>query len=247
MESYLITKGVNMNTVTPHTHTRHKIAFFDEESDARAALQDLMDAAFPSEDISVVTRNHDENEGLVHSDDASDVVESAVNGAGAGAAAGGMGALLAGLAALAIPGVGPLLGAGPIALSLLGITLGAGAGATAGTLSRLAFNDDDIEKRLEDGTTIIGVTGDELRLKEAQEIFEKHNPQGLNDLLLDRVGQKPDFTLEPAPAAERPQEPRHETIRASEASERGVSRSPRHRRLTHRERDQHIQQSQSIV
>lgn len=223
---------------------RHKIAFFDKEDHARAALRDLLDAAFPPEDISVVTRNHEENQGLLLEDDASDVLESAINGAGAGAAAGGMGALLAGLAALAIPGVGPLLGAGPIALSLLGITLGAGAGATAGTLSRLAFHDDDLKERLEGGTTILGVTGDPARLQEAQEIFERHQPDGLNDLLLDRVGEEPSFVLEPEPA---PEHPHHERIRASEAAQGGVSRSPRHRRLSHREQDQRLQPTQKVV
>ncbi len=60
--------------------------------------------------------------------------EGAVTGAGAGGVTGGVLGLLAGIGALAIPGVGPLIAAGPIMAALSGVAVGAAVGGIAGGL-----------------------------------------------------------------------------------------------------------------
>jgi hypothetical protein len=55
-------------------------------------------------------------------------------------ALGGVGGLLAGLAGLAIPGIGPILAAGPIAAALSGAPGGAGLGAVTGGLIGALMN-----------------------------------------------------------------------------------------------------------
>src|SRR4051812_39746427 len=59
----------------------------------------------------------------------------ALKGAGTGAAVGGVVGLVAGVAALAIPGVGPIIAAGPIASALAGAGIGAAAGGVVRALA----------------------------------------------------------------------------------------------------------------
>lgn len=60
--------------------------------------------------------------------------EGAATGAGVGGVTGGVLGLLAGIGALAIPGVGPLIAAGPIMAALSGAAVGATVGGIAGGL-----------------------------------------------------------------------------------------------------------------
>jgi uncharacterized membrane protein len=85
------------------------IGLFDNMSDARRVVQDLHESGFERDAISIVSR---EDEKYV-SDRGDERTSGAAMGAGAGAAVGGLGGLLVGLSALAIPGVGPVIAAGP--------------------------------------------------------------------------------------------------------------------------------------
>jgi hypothetical protein len=67
----------------------------------------------------------------------------ALKGAGAGAALGGIAGFIAGAASLAIPGIGPIIAAGPIASALAGAGLGAVAGGLIGGLTRLGVPEDE--------------------------------------------------------------------------------------------------------
>jgi hypothetical protein len=66
-----------------------------------------------------------------------------VKGAGAGAAIGGALGLLAGVASLTIPGVGPLIAAGPVAAAVAGVGIGAAAGGLIGALTQLGVPEDE--------------------------------------------------------------------------------------------------------
>src|SRR5256885_16152028 len=65
--------------------------------------------------------------------------EGATTGATAGGVTGGVLGLLAGIGTLAIPGVGPLIAAGPIMAALSGAAVGATAGGIAGGLIGLGI------------------------------------------------------------------------------------------------------------
>ena len=112
-------------------------AVFDSHSEAEMAVRQLRETGVPDSALSVIARNDsgDGDYGDANTHEAKEKGEGLLKGALAG---GGVGALL-GLAALAIPGVGPLAAAGAIAASAVpeAVAIGAGAGALAGGLSGL--------------------------------------------------------------------------------------------------------------
>lgn len=90
-------------------------------------------------------------------------------GAGGTAAAGlGLGSLaglLAGMAGLAIPGIGPFIAAGPLAGALSGLVAGGAAGGIIGALSTIGVPEEyarEYASRIQEGQTLISVRTDEL-------------------------------------------------------------------------------------
>ena len=116
-------------------------AVFDNREEARRAVTALRSAGIPEKAISLVGRPDDDE---IHDDE-----DGASKGSVAGVVAGGgvAGALL-GVAALAIPGVGPLVAAGAIAASAIptAAAIGAAAGATGGAIARM-LSDHEVEVR----------------------------------------------------------------------------------------------------
>jgi hypothetical protein len=107
--------------------THNIIALYDDVETARKVVEELKNAGIASADISLVA--HDAEGQYARSLGAEGSASAA--GAGIGAVLGGLGGLLVGLGALVIPGVGPVLAAGPLATALSGL-VGAGVGAIAG-------------------------------------------------------------------------------------------------------------------
>lgn len=108
------------------------IAVYNSLSNARQAVQNLIDNGYDREDISLV--NYDESghyarliEGGDFTREGTDEVDAAE-----GAAFGALAGIAVGLGALLIPGIGPVIAAGPIAAALTGGTVGALAGAATG-------------------------------------------------------------------------------------------------------------------
>src|SRR5438270_3822869 len=102
---------------------------FRTRAQAENAVDRMVAAGFRTEDISVLLP---ENVGTKDfaAEKNTKAPEGAATGAGAGAALGGTLGLLAGIGALAIPGVGPFIAAGPI----MGALAGAGTGGVVGGL-----------------------------------------------------------------------------------------------------------------
>ncbi|HUK18815.1 MAG TPA: hypothetical protein VLW65_20485 [Bryobacteraceae bacterium] len=97
------------------------------------AVDALMSSGFRVEDISVLMPDNVGTKDFAHEKNTK-APEGAATGAGAGAAIGGALGLLAGIGALAIPGVGPLIAAGPIMGALAGIGTGGVVGGFIGAL-----------------------------------------------------------------------------------------------------------------
>ncbi len=139
-------------------------AVFDSHAEAERAVTELRQAGVRDSALSVIAR-HDSgqgNYGGASTHEAKEKGEGALKGALGG---GAVGALL-GIAALAIPGVGPLAAAGAIAASAVpeAVAIGAGAGALAGGLSGLlkkhGVSDEDAgyyEGRINDGGVFVSV------------------------------------------------------------------------------------------
>jgi len=111
------------------------VALYDDLSTAQQVVRDLRDAGIPSADISLVALDAAGEYGKFLTKTTTKVNDTTADGvdagAGIGAVLGGLGGLLVGLGALAIPGIGPVLAAGPLATAVAAL-VGAGVGAAAG-------------------------------------------------------------------------------------------------------------------
>ena len=146
-------------------------AVFDDRAEAERAASDLRAAGVPDSAMSVIARREgaEGDFGDVDTHEVGDKTEGLVKGALVG---GGAGALL-GIAALAIPGVGPLIGAGAIASGAIpgAAAIGAGAGAAVGGLTGLltahGVDEDDaryFEDSINSGGIFLSVNTAEARI-----------------------------------------------------------------------------------
>ena len=161
-------------------------AVFDSREEAQRALTELRSAGIRDEAISIVGRGDETGSGstgnFTSSDGGGETNDEAKGDVVKGAAIGaGTGALL-GIAALAIPGVGPLVAAGAIASSAIptAAAIGAGAGLAAGSLAGLladhGVDEEDsryYEDRLNDGGTFVSVKADDgsIPVEQARDIL----------------------------------------------------------------------------
>jgi hypothetical protein len=142
-------------------------AVFDSQDEAQRAFAELQSAGINQDAISIIGRNGEQSTAdgdSVGSDDQDDGANK--DGAVKGAIAGGVGGALLGVAALAIPGVGPLAAAGAIASSAvpgaagIGAGLGLFAGGLTGALTKHGVSDEDAsyyEDRIHSGGTFLSV------------------------------------------------------------------------------------------
>src|SRR4051812_32616954 len=102
---------------------------FDSQTAAQRAIEDLRTSSVDAGRVSVIARDKERARDVADQTGA-EVATGAATGAGLGALLGGAAGWLVGIGALAIPGVGPIIAAGPIAaaLGVAGTTAAAGAG-----------------------------------------------------------------------------------------------------------------------
>jgi uncharacterized membrane protein len=144
------------------------IGLFDRMDDARQVVQALIDDGFERDDISLVSRQEGEY--------VTERGEERTSGAAVGAALGGVEGLLVGLGALAIPGIGPVIAAGPLATALAGAGLGAAAGGLIGALTDLGVPEEEAHYYAEGvrrGGVLVAVDTDDQRADRAAEIMER--------------------------------------------------------------------------
>jgi hypothetical protein len=146
---------------------------FENRATAEAAVEQLLDAGFSREDISVLMS--DATRGREFGVAAS---TKAPEGATAGAAIGGtLGAIAAGLVAAGIVAI-PVLGlaaAGPIIAALAGAGAGGAAGGVVGALVGAGIPEHEatmFSEELKAGSILLGVYTHDDRAKRAHEILE---------------------------------------------------------------------------
>jgi hypothetical protein len=100
---------------------------------AESAVKTLTTAGFPSTDISVLLTDSQSSHDFAHEKNTK-APEGTTVGVTTGGIIGGTLGLLVGLGALAIPGIGPFLAAGPIVAALAGLGAGGAAGGIIGAL-----------------------------------------------------------------------------------------------------------------
>jgi hypothetical protein len=138
-------------------------------------VNQLQTSGFPSNEISILLPDTEGKHDIGHVK-ATKAPEGATTGAAAGGVTGGVLGLLAGIGALAIPGVGPFIAAGPIMAALSGAAIGGTAGGLVGGLIGLGIPEIEAkryEEKLRTGNYLIAVhTHDSKQEDRAKEIYK---------------------------------------------------------------------------
>src|SRR6202043_2669185 len=121
---------------------RSVLCLVDTETQADAIVGKLRSAAFSDNDISVLFPDKGGTRDFAHKKETK-MPEGATVGASTGGVIGGTIGLLAGIGALAIPGLGPFIAAGPIMAALSGGAIGAVGGGVTGALIGLGLPGDE--------------------------------------------------------------------------------------------------------
>jgi len=164
---------------------RAVVALFDEMSAAQNAVQELVNHGFDRNDISVVAsdRSAVRSGDDVVVDTTVETADGAAAGAGIGAVLGGLAGLLVGIGALAIPGIGPIIAAGPLAAALAGAGLGAATGGVIGALADAGVPEEQAryyEEGVRRGGVLVTVRAAEGMTSQAMDILNRYGPVDIN-------------------------------------------------------------------
>lgn len=130
---------------------------------ADAAVDALRARGFRNTDISVLFPQNAGSKDFAH-EKGTKAPEGASAGAGSGAVIGGALGWLAGIGALAIPGLGPFIAAGPIIATLAGMGAGGALGGIAGALIGLGMPEYEAKRyegRMRKGGILLSVHADD--------------------------------------------------------------------------------------
>jgi hypothetical protein len=142
----------------------------------------LKSANFSNNDISVLFPDKGTTRDFAH-ETHTKAPEGIATGAGTGGVIGGALGWVAGIGALAIPGVGPFIAAGPVIAALSGVAVGAAVGGIAGGLIGLGIPEIEAKRyegKIKEGNILISVhteSSDEITL--AKGIFTKAAAQDI--------------------------------------------------------------------
>jgi len=153
------------------------------EEQAVLIVNQLKEAGFSNDDVSVLLPDRAGSRDFAHEQHT-----KAPEGAAAGAVAGGVTAgvlgWLVGIGSLAIPGVGPLIAAGPILAALGGVAAGGAVGGMAGALVGFGipeYEAKQYEGKVKGGNILISVhTEDSKEREAAKRIFERSHASDIS-------------------------------------------------------------------
>ena len=152
------------------------IGFAATQEQAEAIATRLRSEGFTTNDISVLFPDKRNTKEFAHKQ-STKAPEGATAGASAGGILGGTLGLLAGIGALAIPGLGPFIAAGPIMGALAGLGVGGAVGGIVGALVGMGIPEYEAkvyEGKLREGNILLSVhTDDDNERKRALEIFKQ--------------------------------------------------------------------------
>ena len=158
------------------------VALFDNFADAQSAVQELVNDGFDRSHVSLVAGDRAgayANE-LKHP---ADEGAATATGAATGAVLGGIGGVLAGLGALAIPGIGPVIAAGPLIAGLIGAGVGATVGGLVGALVDAGLPEEHAGYYAEGvrrGGTLVSVESSDTEVNRVIDILDRHDPVDIN-------------------------------------------------------------------
>jgi len=129
------------------------------------AVDELKAQGFRNTDISVLLPENVGTKDFAH-EKGTKAPEGMATGATSGAVIGGALGWLAGIGALAIPGVGPLIAAGPIIAALTGVGVGGAVGGLAGALVGMGIPEYEAKRyegRIKSGSILLSVHADDSK------------------------------------------------------------------------------------
>jgi hypothetical protein len=135
---------------------------FRNRSQAENAVDQLVASGFRTEDISVLLPENVGTKDFAH-EKHTKAPEGTATGAAAGGVVGGTLGLLAGIGALAIPGLGPFIAAGPIMAALAGAGAGGVVGGLVGALVGMGIPEYEAKRyegRIKEGGILMSVHAD---------------------------------------------------------------------------------------
>jgi pyruvoyl-dependent arginine decarboxylase (PvlArgDC) len=141
-----------------------------------SALEALRAAGFRNSDISAILPERDRTTRDLAHEINTKTPEGIATGAGTGAAVGGVLGWLVGIGAIAIPGVGPLIAAGPVVAALAGAAAAGATGGLVGGLIGAGIPEVEAKRyagRIREGAYLISVHCDDRTwAKRAEELLE---------------------------------------------------------------------------
>jgi len=153
------------------------IGIVETQIQAERIVDQLQQRGLPSGNISVLFPDKRGTKDFAHEHNTK-APEGAIAGVGAGGVVGGTLGLLAGIGALAIPGVGPLIAAGPLMATLSGAAAGATVGGIAGGLIGLGLPEYEAktyEGKIRNGNILIAAhVEDSEAEKRTKQVFESN-------------------------------------------------------------------------
>lgn len=126
---------------------------------AERAVDTLVNDRFSKNDISVLMPDQQSSKDFAH-EKHTKAPEGTTTGVAAGGTIGGTLGLLAGIGALAIPGVGPFIAAGPIMGALAGLGVGGAVGGLVGALIGMGIPEYEAKRyegRIKEGGVLLSV------------------------------------------------------------------------------------------
>jgi len=152
------------------------------EIEAENLIGDLRTLGFAASDVSVLFPDKGQTRDFAHVQ-GTKAPEGALIGTGAGGAVGGVIGLLAGLGAIALPGLGLLIAAGPVMAALGAAAVGAAVGSLTGALVGLGVPEIQAklyEGKIQGGNVLVAVhTEDAEHVEKAKRVFEKHHSENV--------------------------------------------------------------------
>src|SRR6202050_2848649 len=164
---------------------KHTAVFgiYPRQESVERGVEALQAAGFSNTDISVLFPENVGTKDFAHKKNTK-APEGATTGAGTGAILGGGLGWLVGIGALAIPGLGPFIAAGPIMAALAGVGVGGAIGGLTGALIGMGIPEYEAKRyegRVKDGGILLSVHSDDSEwTKKAKEILERTGAQDVS-------------------------------------------------------------------
>ncbi|MDP9161121.1 MAG: general stress protein [Acidobacteriota bacterium] len=156
---------------------------YPDRTNVEKAVDALKTAGFRNSDISALFPENTGTKDFAHEKNTK-APEGASKGAGTGALLGGGLGWLAGIGALAIPGLGPFIAAGPIMAALAGAGVGGAIGGLTGALIGMGIPEYEAKRyegRVKEGGILLSVHSEDSEwTTKAKEILERTGAQDIS-------------------------------------------------------------------